>query len=102
MSYQSDPGGINSKNLGDVVVTGGTYSIDANDYAVICINTALIVITLPAAEAQRQIVIKRAPTSTDTVNLSGTVNNVVGTYALSAVGQTAILVSDGVTWWVIN
>lgn len=102
MSYQSDPGGINSKNLGEVVVGGSNYTVQADDYAVICNNTAVIVITLPVPEAQRQIVIKRSPASTDTVNLSGTVNNVVGTYSLSVAEQTAILVSDGATWWVIN
>ena len=64
MSYQL-PGTGNSHNLGNVFENNSTYTVQSDDYAVICTNPAIIIITLPAPASypDRLLVIKRAPAS---------------------------------------
>lgn len=103
MSYQL-PGTGNSHSLGNVFENNSTYTVQSDDYAVICTNSAIIIITLPAPASypNRLLVIMRAPASIAQVDVQGTVNGVIGTYSLTNPGDVFQLASDGVTWWVIN
>lgn len=105
MSYNLTGTGPAHPSLGEVIVTNGSYSFTADDYAVICQNTATIIITLPSPDLSnygQQIIVKRGPSSSGQVDVSGDVDNVVGTVSLTTAGAVLQLVSDGTTWWKVN